>query len=225
MRRLYRFSAGVLAVAVAAGCGVTGIDEPARAVARQQASPMNVLADPVDVPGMIRAYTAVQGFDAEAMNKRTDLLAQLRDSDDDEAMAFVQAEFDRLQDAPDAVRNQLGEALLGAIDGLDTYDEAIDGPFIAAGAGTTAEQGQQYMESMARHRRRKGVIHFLTTPFRWVGNGFKAVWNGIRGKKKRKRRRRRRTYPDPYSGGGGYGDPYSGGGYSDPYSSGYSSRY
>ena len=203
---LYRASAALLTAAMLAGCGAQASSlagTPAIQRAVQAAS-----AQAIDVDKLIADFQAVQGFDDEAMQRRSAIVAQLGDTDDDRAMAFLQAEYENLTAYPEAVRPALERRLVEAIEALDTYEEALDEPLIAAGAGAPGSlQEAAYLDAQARKKRKKGLAHWVTAPFRWIGNGLRWLV-GIKPKKKKKRRKPRPKptptpdYPaDPYPAG------------------------
>ncbi|MEB3220457.1 MAG: hypothetical protein VKS61_00115 [Candidatus Sericytochromatia bacterium] len=194
-----RLTASLLLVALLSGCGAQGL-APARATAVASRVSRAAAAEAAEVTRLIGSYKAIQGHDEAAMAKRAELLAKLADTDDDKAVALLQAEYTGLAQVPEAQRGALEAQLIDALDGLDTYDEALDEPVIAAGPGTTAEQQKAYADAMARKKRRKGLVYWLTSPFRWVGDGLKWLGDRLAGKKKTKRKKRRKpaqpTYPD-----------------------------
>jgi hypothetical protein len=200
-----RLTASLLLVALLSGCGAQGLT-PARATAVATRVSRAAAAEAAEVTKLIAAYNAIAGHDEAAMARRGELLAKLADTDDDKAVALVQAEYAKLSEVPEGHRAAFEAQLIDALDGLDTYDPALDDAIIAAGPGASAEQQKAFADAMARKKRRKGLIYWLTSPFRWVGDGFKWLGDRLAGKKKTKRRKRRKpskpTYPDYPS------DPY-----------------
>ncbi|MEB3329570.1 MAG: hypothetical protein VKQ33_10095 [Candidatus Sericytochromatia bacterium] len=194
-----RLTASLLLVALLSGCGAQGL-APARATAVAATVSRAAAAEAAQVTKLIAAYQAIVGHDAAALAQRGDLLVRLGDTDDDRAVALVQSEYAALAQVPEAHRAALEAQLIDALDGLDTYDPALDDPIIAAGPGTTAEQQKAYADAMARRKRRKGLVYWLTSPFRWAGDGLKWLGDRLAGKKKSKRKKRRKkpkpTYPD-----------------------------
>lgn len=201
---LRRASAALLVAAMLAGCGSQGLAPQATSatlIAAQKAfRAASAPASAVDVDKLIAEFKGIQGYDEAAMTRRVALMTQLADTDDDRAMAFLQAEYENLSAYPEAVRASFEPKLAEAIDALDTYDEALDEPVIAMGAGTTTAQAEDYAEAMARRKRHKGLLYWLGTPFRWIGNGLR--WLVGAKPKKKKKRRKPRPQPDP-----GYPDP------------------
>jgi hypothetical protein len=200
-----RLTASLLLVAVLSGCGAQGLT-PARATAVAARVSRAAAAETAHVTKLIADYKAIAGHDAAAMARRGEVLAQLGDTDDDKAVALVQAEYGKLSEVPESHRAAFEAQLIDTLDALDTYDAALDDAAIAAGPGATAEQQKAYADAMARKKRRKGLVYWLTSPFRWVGDGLKWLGDRLAGKKKSKRKKRRKpaqpTYPDYPS------DPY-----------------
>jgi hypothetical protein len=192
---LYRASAALVAAAMLAGCGAQAI-APTGASAALQRTIQAASAVAVDVDELIAEFKALEGFGADAMKRRAAIVAQLGDSDDDEAMAFLQAEYENLAAYPEAVRPPFEMSLVTAIDALDTYDESLDEPIIAEGPGAAGSlQEAAYLDAMARKKRKKGLGYWLSAPFRWVGNGLR--WLVGAKPKKKKKRRKPRPKPDP----------------------------
>lgn len=211
MKSFFRL-AGVLVVAsVLAGCGAQANALATRASAPRQAESASAFALAVDVDKLIADFKAIEGFEAPAMQRRAELVAMLGDTDDDRAVAFLQAEYENLAAYPEKLRPAFELQLVEAINALDTYEAALDEPLIAAGSGSTAIEAAAYRDALARKTRKKGIIHWVTTPFRWLGNGLKWLITGKKPTKKKKRKKPRPTptpdYPtDPaYPTGGGYG--------------------
>ena len=205
---LYRASAALVALAMLSGCGAQAISQAGTAAVQRQAQAASAA---VDVDKLIADFKAVEGFDDAAMKRRAGIVAQLGDTDDDRAMAFLQAEYENLASYPEAVRPGFEARLVEAIDALDTYDEALDEALIAAGAGASGSiQEAAFLDAMARKKRKKGLGHWLTAPFRWVGNGLRWLVGAKPAKKKKRRKPRPKPAPDP-----GYpADPaYPAGGY------------
>lgn len=191
--QLYRASAALLVAAMLAGCGAQAISPAGTATLQRSAQAASAAA--IDVDKLISEFKGLQGFDEEAMKRRAAIVAQLGDTDDDRAMAFLQAEYENLASYPEALRPAFEVKLVEAIDALDTYEEALDEPIIAAGPGTPGTmQAAAYMDALARRKRKKGLGYWLTAPFRWVGNGLRWLV-GMKPKKKPKKRRKPR--PDP----------------------------
>lgn len=189
---LFRASAALLAVAMLAGCGAQAISPAGAASIQRNVQAASAAA--VDVDKLIGEFKAIEGFEDAAMKRRAFLVLQLGDTDDDRAMAFLQAEYENLPSYPEAVRVGFEAKLVEAIDALDTYDEALDEPILAAGAGTVGSlQEAAYMDALARKKRKKGLGHWLTAPFRWVGNGLR--W--LVGAKPKKKKKRRKPRPSP----------------------------
>lgn len=192
--RLHRASAALLLAAMLTGCGAQAIAPAGAASVQRVVSAASAAA--IDVDKLITEFKAIDGFEADAMKRRAAIVAQLGDTDDDRAMAFLQAEYENLGAYPDAVRPTFEMNLVAAIDALDTYDEMLDEPLIAAGPGAVGSlQEAAYLDAMARKKRKKGLGHWLTAPFRWVGNGLR--WLVGMKPKKPKKRRKPRPKPDP----------------------------
>ncbi len=205
---LYRASAALLVAAMVTGCGAQAMSPAGTATIHRSAQAASAAA--IDVDKLIADFKAIQGFDEEAMKRRQAIVAQLGDTDDDRAMAFLQAEYENLASYPETVRPTFELKLVEAIDALDTYDEALDEALIAAGTGTKGSiQEAAFMDAMARRKRKKSLGYWLTAPFRWVGSGLRWLV-GAKPKKKPKKRRKPRPDPgypsDPYPqpGNGGY---------------------
>lgn len=226
MSLLYRSSAALLVAAMLAGCGAQSMG-PVSATAVSAMSLQAKAVVPVDpqVQTLITSYKAINGYDDAAMSKRESIVAQLGDSDSDLAANFLESEYDNLSSYPDAVRNVFEDKLVDALLALDTYDSEQDDAAISAGPGDSLVSMETYFDATTRRNRHKGFLHWVTSPFRWVGNGIKHFMAGLTGKRTPKRHRR------PSSGGGGFpggGSNYPGGGNypgNGSYGGGYGSPY
>ena len=199
---LFRAAGALVVASILTGCGAQASALAGRATVQRTIEAAS--AAPIDVDKLITDFKAIQAFDEPAMKLRSELVTQLGDTDDDRAVAFLQAEYENLTAYPEPVRPAFELKLMEAIAALDTYEEALDEPIIAAGPGTTAIEAAAYRDALARKRRKNGIIYWLSTPFRWIGNGFKWLFSGGKSKKRKKRRKPRPdpSYPtDPPAGG------------------------
>ena len=218
MKSTFRLAGAFVIASVLAGCGAQANALATRAPAPRQAESVSAFALDVDVDKLIADFKGIVGFEPDAMKRRAELVARLGDTDDDRALVFLQAEYENLSAYPEPLRPAFELQLVQAIDALDTYDAALDEPIIAAGAGTTAIEAASYSDALSRRRRKKGILYWVTSPFRWFGNGLRWLVTGKKPTTRRKRRRPRPTpgyptdpsYPiDPsYPSGGGYGYNY-----------------
>jgi hypothetical protein len=209
MNRLYRSSAALLVAALLAGCGaqtigpVSATSVAAMSLRAQAVAP----ADP-QVPALIAEFKSISGYDDAAMLKRTEIVNKLGQTDSDTAATFLQAEYEHLAAYPDAVRPTIEEKIIDALLTLDTYDAEQDEESLKVGPGQTLVQMESYYDAATRQARHKGFIHWVSTPFRWVGKGIKRFFQGLTGQKPKRSRGGGGRRPSP---GGGSGNmPVSG---------------
>ncbi len=209
MQNVFRLAGALVAASILAGCGAQASSLAGRAPVQRTAQAATAYALEIDVDKLIADFKAIQGFDEAAMKERAKVAAMLGDTDDDRSLAFLQAEYENLTAYPEQVRPAFELVLAEAIDALDTYDAALDEPIITAGAGESLVEAAAYRDAMARKKRKKSILSWLTAPFRWVGNGLKWLITGKKPAKKKKRKKPRPTptpdYPtDPAVPAGGY---------------------
>ncbi|MDB5098849.1 MAG: hypothetical protein JWM80_3270 [Cyanobacteria bacterium RYN_339] len=204
MTSLFRLSASVLVAAMLAGCGAQGL-APVAAQQKSLAVAATMSVDP-GVEKLIADFKAIAGYDDQAMAKRATIIATLGESDSDLAMQFLEDQYNRLGEYPEAVRagweTKLGDAMVS----LDTYDEELDEEAISEGPGSNLVQAEAYYDAMTRRKRHKGFVG-------WVSNGWHKFWAGLTGKKLKKKRRRRPTPAPSYPSDPSQGNPYGGGTY------------